>query len=60
MKMEYNISYPKKGQRNEDHLKDLNESEKALIKHMARMIVNHVVRKVEQENREVIGEKNGE
>lgn len=57
METDYKITIPKKVTRNEDHLKDLDENEKALIKHMARMIINHVVRTVEQENREVIGKK---
>lgn len=52
METDYKITILKKVTRNENHLRDLDENEKRMIKLMARIVVNHVVRTVEEESRE--------
>lgn len=47
----YEIRLKTKRQLNEKHLEVLDENERKLIKHMAKMIVHSVIRKVEEEDR---------
>lgn len=52
--MEKNENYQikMKLKRNENHLDDLNESDRKMIKLMASMIVKSVIRKVEEEKKQ--------